>query len=890
MGRITDGKNGDPLPYVNVYLENTALGAATDEDGFYMILNVPPGNYTVTASVIGYRTMSFRDVEVSIDLTTRIDFDLNETALDLGETIVVEARKPIITKDLTASTAVVSSEDIKALPVTEFREILELQAGFISGHVRGGRTGEIVYAIDGVPITDAFDGSTVIDVNANAIQEFQFISGAFNAEYGKALSGYVNIATKEPDNHFNASLSGYMGDHVSTHTDVFRAIDQVDPSSIRNFEGFVSGPIVPNKLSFYINSRYTHFGGWINGRRVFNPWDITINNGPNVPVEYRYQIGRTGDGAFVPMNGNDRIYLQGKLVFKPVSTLKFSYNFLADLMQYREYDHNYAYNPDGDFKRFSNGYTHIFTINHVLNASNYYQLSASYFSNEYKHYVYQNLADSRYTHYKLTNQQPQETPSFLTGGTKPQHLNRTTDTWTAKFDYTSQITKIHQVKLGLDFSRYRLDYRNLTLIQEAGLQDPSISGNPFVKVHIPNPDDLYEYTSIDLYTRKPAEFSFYLQDKIELSQMIINAGLRFDSFFPDGQILNDPSDPDIHRPRRPENLARTLAERRTYWYKDATAKYQFSPRLGVSFPISDRGVFHFSYGHFFQIPNFELLYQNPEYKFGVGTGNLGVAGNPDLNPEQTINGEVGVSQALTSDISVDITGYFRDIRNLAGTRADEIDLFGGSGTYSQLVNSDFGFVRGVVLTVEKRLSGNWSAKLDYTLQTAKGNASDPAATRNHRISGEEPEVQLIKLDFDQTHTVNATFSYVSKDDWGFSIIGRYGSGMPYTPRQSINISKLLTNSEIRPANINVDLKAQKDFLFGRQRIMIFARILNLFDFKNQLQVYDDSGSADFTIDEYTFQHQNVPVLVNSLDEFYRNPLFYSEPRRIEVGMSFYLNP
>ncbi|PJA98156.1 MAG: hypothetical protein CO128_08800, partial [Ignavibacteriales bacterium CG_4_9_14_3_um_filter_30_11] len=355
----------------------------------------------------------------------------------------------------------------------------------------------------------------------------------------------------------------------------------------------------------------------------------------------------------------------------------------------------------------------------------------------------------------------------------------------------------------------------------------------------------------------------------------------------DGFTLADPSDPDIYRPRKTENLALTLTQRRAKWYVDAPTSWQFSPRLGIAFPLTDRGVVHFSYGHFFQVPNFSLLYTNPEFKFGGGTGNIGVAGNAALKPEKTISGEVGFQQAFSDDITVDVTGYFRDIRNLTGTRADDIRLFGGSASYSQFVNSDFGFVKGIVVSVTKRMNHNWAATIDYTLQLAKGNASDPEATRNQIVNGQLPEIQLIKLSFDQTHTLNATFTYASDDNWGFSLISKYGSGFPYTPNQSLDVSELLTNSELKPSTFNVDLRAYKDIEIGGIKISFFARVFNLFDKKNQNNVYNDSGTADFTLEEFLRRQSGVPELVNTLDEYYRNPGFYSEPRRVEFGTSIF---
>lgn len=886
-GRVTDKLTGEGLPFVNIIIEGTAQGAASDIDGYYSILNVSPGTYTIKASAIGYNAQSVSGVRVSIDLTSKIDFVLSETSVTLNEEVVVVATKPLVTKDLTASTAIIGADDIAALPVTEFQEILGLKAGVVGSSVRGGRSGEVVYAIDGVPVTDVYDGGTVVDVNANSIQELQFVSGAFNAEYGRALSGYVNIATKDGKNNFEGNFTTYFGDYYSTRTEIFRDIDNFNPVSIRNFEGSLSGPIIPNLLYFYGNIRYIYFGGWLNGQRVFNPWDITTNLGASVPLENRYDIQKTGDGEIVPMNWNEKIYGQGKLTYRLMPEIKLTYNYIIDDVEYRDYDHSFAYNPDGDFKKFRTGHTNILGMTHTLGSTTFYQLNLSYFFKRYRQYVYEDYNNPKYTHNELLGQQPADVPSFKTGGTQSSHFKRTTGTYGIKFDLTSQVTQIHQAKFGLEFNRHNLSFDNVNLIQPDGIGSPKDTRNPYVTLRKPDVNNPNENLAIDLYTRNPIEFSAYLQDKIELNELIINIGVRFDMFMPDGKLLNDPSDPNIYNPVKPSNIAKSLEERKAYWYKDASTKYQLSPRLGVAFPITDRGVIHFSYGHFFQIPPFDLLYTNPEFKFGQGTGNLGIAGNSDLRPQGTVSGEVGVQQAITDDISIDLTGYFRDIRDLAGTRADEITLFGGSGRYSQYVNSDFGFVKGIVFTLTKRFSNGWSSTIDYTLQSAKGNASDPAATRNALVGGALPEIQLIRLNQDQTHTVNVTFSY-AEENWGFSMIGNYGSGFPYTPSQSINLSTLLTNSETKPTYFNTDFRAYYDFkIMENYKLSFFTRIYNLFDIRNEVNVYTDSGTADFTVEEFLRRQQNLPAIVNTLDEWYRVPTNYSEPRRVEFGVTLF---
>ncbi len=174
VGKVTDAETGQPLVGVNIIVEGTNMGAAADLSGNYIILNVPPGTYALKASMIGYKTLRFENVRVSIDLTTTLDFKLSSEILDLGEEVTVIAERPMVTKDLTATTAVVSAEQIAALPVTEVNEAIELQAGLIKDagggfHIRGGRSGEVSFWIDGMPVTDVYDGGTVVDVNKNMV-------------------------------------------------------------------------------------------------------------------------------------------------------------------------------------------------------------------------------------------------------------------------------------------------------------------------------------------------------------------------------------------------------------------------------------------------------------------------------------------------------------------------------------------------------------------------------------------------------------------------------------------------------------------------------------------------------------------------------------------------
>ena len=180
-GYVFDAQSGDALPGVNVKILETTLGAATDSDGFYIILNVPPGRHILNASYIGFAALSI-SVEVSVDLTTSQDFSLSQKAIEGSEVIVV-AQRSIIEMDRTNSSSFMSAEQISELPVQSLTDLVQLQAGVVidrSGgiHIRGGRTNEVAYLVDGVPISNQFSSvvGSLIGLESGNIQQLQLIS------------------------------------------------------------------------------------------------------------------------------------------------------------------------------------------------------------------------------------------------------------------------------------------------------------------------------------------------------------------------------------------------------------------------------------------------------------------------------------------------------------------------------------------------------------------------------------------------------------------------------------------------------------------------------------------------------------------------------------------
>jgi outer membrane receptor for ferrienterochelin and colicin len=276
---------------------------------------------------------------------------------------------------------------------------------------------------------------------------------------------------------------------------------------------------------------------------------------------------------------------------------------------------------------------------------------------------------------------------------------------------------------------------------------------------------------------------------------------------------------------------------------------------------------------------------------GSGSGLIGLLGNANLKPQKTINGELGYKQELSSSSAVEVTAFFRDIRNLAGTATDPTVVDGTSVRYGIVKNSDFGFIKGVVLTFDQGFSNGLFFTADYTFQIAKGNASDPSQAYNAAAAKTELEKRIVPLDWDQLHTVNLTSNYTSRSGWGFGAIFTAGSGFPYTPDYTLRTgttppSVNPLNSQRRPPKYNLDLNITKNIQMGEnQRLQVYAKIDNVLDTGNEQGVFSDTGTAEYSL----YRNEDLKTFrgdIRYLNENYNRPDFYNEPRRMVLGVRY----
>jgi hypothetical protein len=922
-GKVTDAGTGEDLIGVNVVLEGTTMGAATDISGEYYILNVPPGNYTLAASLVGYKKTVIQNVEVSSNHTTQIDLKLAETVMSIDQDIVIMAQRDLVEKDQTSTRHFVDAEEISTRPATQLTEILTTLPGIdqsATGEltVRRGSLDQVAFMIDGVRARNPLDFQPYTNITLSSIQELEIITGGFNAEYGEAQSGVFNIVTKEGSQkysgyaearwtpaglyHWGTALYDYSTDkywentharhlqwwidnpdqwvdmnglkgndpnatmtpeqayeyYMRTHQPL---TDYTDRSSYQG-ELSIGGPTPLKDLFFFISGKYRtappitgnsyrDMGEWMDG---------------NMKLTYRINqdIKIMATGLYSKENSNygmDYFELEGGLANK-----------------YAYYD--FAGYPENNM----NGQT--LKMTHVLSPETFYELqfsrmfryrSQSTFPNDTSGWdmgapVYDNLRavdefgspiDGGY----------QNIFGYNTTGYYYRGEDKNTD-WTLSGDLTSQLTSKWQFKGGFDLTYYVLDR-----FQEAKA-----------------------YTVIEDQVYNPYEGNVYAQSKLEFEGLIVNVGLRYDFYNPNDYIYVNPFDPF-------DEIQADIEGREPNPNKKSTSiTGQLSPRLGISHPISENTVLHFSYGHFFQ----RAAYGD----YGEGSGgdadNQSVTGilnsyyvtdaagriipynlgNRELKPRKTVAYELGIEHNI-SGIVIDVTGFYKDITNNVRT----VRVFMDNGaSYLTTGNSDYADAKGVEVSLRRPLTGYWGGYLNYSWSTGiAGRSGDPdviaspesgVQTSIEGSTGDDIQYDPPRLKFGITLAtpVQMDFFYGVFSNMQFAVDYQI-----YYPHEQLVYDNFSEGGRafIRPADKNADLRIRKDFAVGGLSLGLFLEVRNVFNDKwvNLQSVSSATASQEDIVDFVNSRFTSFPEKEQDNSPFMDMTRYRNLPRRIALGLA-----
>ncbi len=907
-GKIVDDAKNEPLIGVNILLKGTYYGAATDLDGKFTIQNITPGNYNITISFIGYKTIEYTGYRIEAGKTRVLNLKMTESALTLDHDIVVVGSKPLLEVDETQSKTTISSEDIKNAVVENVADVVSQQAGVVTDdneiHIRGGRSYENAFLLNGVSVQDPLAGTGFgLQLSANAIEEVEVITGGFNAEYGQATSGIVNVKTKEGGERYSGYVSyktdnlGNRGSFNNFNTDILE-FDLGGPEPI-------TSTILP-KLGINIPGQITFFGNFYMG--------LTdgITQGYYKPTGGELFSSTFFGTRFAPRASNNWFWL-GKLTYKYSPKLKISYSFnqsvsisqntgaLQTNLEYVEPSPGYQYTFQNILNQ-ANVYTHdnIFhnlTITNTLSAKTYYELTFGYF--------YTNLrADANGKNWSQYTQ-PKDIPNFPI-----QYYNTNHDTigvipgdgfWDYGNPYTWHDHYVEEYSIKGDITSF-FDEKNKF---KAGFQ------TQFQEMQVV---DIYQPwigtlgLNNDIYKVYPAIGDFYAQDNINFSGMILNFGLRLDYWFPGKYVddaVNNPAVVTIPDQTRQDYKNDTFA-----WFGNRRFKARLSPRLGISHPVTNFQTLFFSYGHFSKWPRPQFVYAklNPLN----AQSSFQQFGNPNLNPETTVAYELGLKTQFTPNDVLTVTAYYKDIFDYINTRSVQLTsarlITKNFVTY---VNADYARSRGVEVEFKKRI-GNWfngTLSAAYAIVTGKSSSADEGALVLQGDINESVKEKFMPWDRPLTASITSNF-YVAKneplfgfgkgilDDYNLYIRIFFESGKRYTPAYLTgydnqgrpmyiaSVTDLYTN--IGANWFWIDLNFEKYFEIGGLTFSFVAEVNNLLDTQNSTIINPVTGKAYQKGDPvpYSWNDPNYPDLQAPISPYPYDPSRYLTRRNVKLGFTF----
>jgi len=894
-GVINEASNDSGLPGVNVMVKGTYYGAASDLEGRYRIDNISPGSYDIEVSMIGYKIILKTGVTIGPGEIIDLDFNMEETVLSFGEDVVVMGKKPLFDVDETSSIARVRREDIEAKVVSSVEDILSEQIGVTTQdgeiHIRGGRIDESIFIVDGFSVKDPLSGySGNLFVNADAIEELEIVTGGYNAEYGQAMSGVVNIKLKEGRDNYEGTVK-YSSDRLLS--DNFNS-DRIEfnlggPDLIFQTLPTVIGFDLPGRFSFFFNG----YGKMYDG---------------NLPVASRLYPHRYWKSSIISDSKADDImsklagrenndwHLLYKLTWELTSKKKLSASYDASMNINQGYFMPRAFSSTYFPYRYMNildNYntitrdTRLFNLNwtHTLSTSSFYEITVGKFTTMEHSAVqdlhwsdYQQRLDLEPINYNLDdtnldgNIQITYGDEFYDTGFAPEWYDLSSENTRFDIDWTVHTKSGHKVKTGFEHT--------ITEIQVLDIDEPWSGSSGFG-------------ANYDYYNAKTYFGAFYLQDRIIFEGMTLNLGLRTDYWIPGRYVedaISDTSNIII------TDKARKIFDEETFnfpWFEEPyKMKARLSPRFGISHPITDNDVLYFYYGHFSQLPTFQYVYAKINSK---AQSTYQVFGNPNLNPKTTVQYELGVKHRFSEDQVLELKAYWKDMFDYETSQT----IRPSNPKYAHLsfnmyFNADYARSRGVEAILKSRLFKNWYIDLNFNYSIVTGKSSSPMDNLLVQ-AGQLSEKPLGEnyMSWDRPLHFFANLSYSHPSNWGVSARLEYESGRRYT--RSIQDTVIYVGDrpyyegpreDDRPyayvseiPSRNVDLKFYKTFKVGNFKLKSYLEVENLTNemIPRRINPYTGQGYGPGEIYGYRMANSPDPNL---------DPSRNRKLRSMEIGLQF----
>jgi len=818
-GTVTDD-SGEPLPGANIVITvgGDKLGATTDDQGRYFILNIPPGTYAVQASFIGYKAVQQTDIKVRLDLTTSVDFELPVEVIE-GEVVTVVAERLMVEKSLTTSRSTIGAAEINnTMPVADLQELVNTTPSVFRGYIRGGRKAEAKVLVDGIDVSDTYfragEGAqthngyvdvnrsngnefSAVGVNVSNVQALDIVAGTFNAEYDAASAGVINVVTKEGGDKlqgrlfFRRGLSGTK----NAGPEVYNGLADPDPDE-------ETGEV--DKTTYYdlylaekdklAASEEATEQAKAAEYYVFKPGDVTYGDNPSTEMELSLggplPLPRTNfylttrflnDEGQLPNQLNKSMRHSLKLTHRVNDAIKLTGSTMVDDggalggWVNRNFSGKYAYYPEGSMGNKKLGTMTYMGINHVLSPNTFYDLKISQVtrSSEFGYsddngdgvvdvdedgdFIFIDSAEMAEKYLGVDGSGADADGHFTFFTTNPGNSKN--------FDLPFGNNQYRLAQPGFYYEDLHRDVMQLKgdLTSQVNYHHQIKTGFLYRKHNI---SKLMQRTQITVsysnlpfeiseYERQPSEMALYVQDRIEYGGVIVNAGVRLDGLNVDAEQIADPFQPSEEATYTYSNGTEQTYRKPIRSGKSVDTRWFLQPRLGISHPISETAAMHYSWGKFYSPPSFSNLYDDYASFTNPAWPTLY---DVEADPTTATAYEMGLQYSFHPDYLLDVTAYYRDIESYSRLGLTLSPAEAGFATYTFNTSGGYADSRGFEVAIERRPVGRISGRINYAYSYIKasrnGNNSTPFPDKTSFSSKSETDREAFDVAVDNKESFN----------------------------------------------------------------------------------------------------------------------------------------
>ncbi len=925
-GKVLDADSGEPVAGATVFVIGTYSGGFTDGEGNFTVANVKKGTYSVRIKFVGYVEKVITNVKVEAGKTTNLGtLKLKPEGTTLDEVEIV-GEKNMIDLESGKSELVIHSGDLQNLGVDDVQQIATMQVGVTQTpdgvQIRGGRVYETQYVVEGVSAQDPLAGTGFgVQVSKFAIDQVKIVTSGADAEYGDGTAGVILTKIKEGGERFQVSAS-YKKDNFGINHNQGMHWN----SDVLNVA--VGGPLInknkkKHRVFFFVsgdmNLTDTYF------RVQANQLYSSLIEEDSIKI-----FGKSPSEVFAPRQDNKwtgtvklsyYITPATKIFLTTQQSLNINQNSRSlqiigfDAIMTPGFQYLFSLQPDN-----GNTYTHKSNLNvlgfrHVFKkqwamearfARLFTNLRADANGRPFREETISQIYDpASIVTNPITLYNPGDTAVFVNPGPGLYNNDGIATLWHDHYaqEYTGKVKFTYSSKNSVHFFSFGWEHKEQEY-QWIDVRRPWIGAPVKVNDSLTFSSNRIGQSS-DIWKANPANGGLFFEDRIRYKGIIASLGFRF-NYWAYGKFVDNA----VENPEAPViDVVRQEYTKQTVPVLGRRFKARLLPKVKVSFPVTENNVLFFNYAHAMRLPHPRFIYAglDPVYQNSSYLSNLG---NPNLKPEATVSYEVGLKSQVTQTFAVNVSAFYNDKYDYIVTRTLTLrDVTGRFVTKSFAVNQDYARVRGLEVSLHKKIGKWFKGMLNGSYQVATGKSNSARESLLQIIQrGRLETTREFYLAWDRPFEFKGVFNFFSDSTWKigpvsfdnfvFTIYSTWKSGLRYTPYKYAGIDEVTgrpiyeIEEHRRYEKIGsnwfwTDVRITKNIPLFKKKgtLSVFFELQNAFNNKNAIIINPITGRAYEYGDPVPLFWRD-PLNPNPLDKYLTpptNPARYLKPRQMWWG-------